>query len=228
MPVVLLVRHGQASFGADDYDQLSEIGIAQSRLVGAELAVRGLRDPVIVHGTLRRQRNTASLALEAAAAGADEDRLDVDEVRVDGRWDEYDHLDLLKRYVQPTGLDDGGDRAPMTTREMQVLLDSALLAWVEHGDDGGWPLFSGGAADALTELIASLDNGQDAVAVTSGGVIAATCARLLGLPASGVVALNRVTANGGITKLIVGSSGTTLVTFNEHAHLEPSGLVTYR
>lgn len=227
MPVVLLVRHGQASFGADDYDRLSEIGIAQSRLVGAELTVRGLRDPVIVHGTLRRQRDTATLALEAVAAGPEEERLYVDEVRVDGRWDEYDHLDLLKRYVQPTALDDG-DGAPMTSREMQVLLDSALLAWVEHGDDGGWPSFSGGAANALTELIASLDDGQDAVAVTSGGVIAATCARLLGLPASGVVALNRVTANGGITKLIVGSSGTTLVTFNEHAHLEPSGLVTYR
>jgi len=39
MGVVLLVRHGQASFGADDYDVLSETGIEQSRMLGRALVV---------------------------------------------------------------------------------------------------------------------------------------------------------------------------------------------
>ena len=213
MPVVLLVRHGQASFGAEDYDELSEVGRQQSAVVGEELARRGLRRPLAVHGSLRRQRDTATLALQAAGVDA--------AATVDSRWDEYDHMGLLARYVQP------GDSAPPTSsREVQGLLDDALHAWVRD-TDGGWPAFAEGAAAALAELIESAPPGRDAVVFTSGGIVAAICAGLLGLGPDGVVALNRVTVNGAITTLLAGGSGTTLVTFNEHAHLTREQ-VTYR
>jgi broad specificity phosphatase PhoE len=217
MPVVLLVRHGQASFGAAEYDELSDLGREQSEVVGRELGRRALREPVAVCGTLRRQRDTAALAL--AAAG-----LDVHPV-VDGRWDEYDHLELLKRYIPPEEAEYDG-----SSRGVQPLLDRALAAWVEHGDDGGWPAFSGGAADALGALAAELPSGRDAVVFTSGGIIAAVCARLLGGSSASVVALNRVTANGAITKLTLGRGGTSVVSFNDHAHFEGDArrLLTYR
>jgi broad specificity phosphatase PhoE len=209
MPVVLLVRHGQASFGADDYDQLSDLGRAQAEVVGTELRRRALRDPLVVHGTLRRQRDTASLALPDARRPPT------------GRWDEYDHLDLLKRYAPaPEGA------PPTTSREVQGLLDAALQAWVDDGD-GGWSAFRDGAVAALRELVGSLPRGRDAVVFTSGGIVAAVCAELLHGGAETVVALNRVTVNGGITKLVAGSSGTSLVGFNDHAHL-PADAVTYR
>jgi broad specificity phosphatase PhoE len=71
--------------------------------------------------------------------------------------------------------------------------------------------------------------GRDAVVVTSGGVIAALCGSLLGLPPAGVVALNRVAVNTGITTLACGSRGVSLVTFNDHAHLAADrSLPTYR
>ena len=38
MSRILLVRHGQASFGADDYDDLSPTGHEQSRVLGAALS----------------------------------------------------------------------------------------------------------------------------------------------------------------------------------------------
>ena len=110
---------------------------------------------------------------------------------------------------------------------MQGLLDAALLAWVEHGDDGGWPAFRDGAIAALHELVDGLAKGRDAVVFTSGGIVAAICSSLLDGGAASVVALNRVTVNGGITKLVAGSSGTSLVSFNDHAHLDPKA-VTYR
>ena len=211
MPVVLLVRHGQASFGADDYDVLSELGREQSAAVGAELARRALRDPVAACGSLRRQRDTATLALPGA------------EPVVDPRWDEYDHLALLQRYTDPDADNDG------SSRSVQVLLDAALGAWVDDRD-GTWPDFSGAAAAALQELADSLQKGSDAVVFTSGGIVAAVCAGLLGLGSAGVVALNRVTANGAITKLVVGRGGVSLVSFNDHAHFEGEAreLLTYR
>jgi broad specificity phosphatase PhoE len=211
MPVVLLVRHGQASFGADDYDVLSDVGRQQAAVVAEELSRRGLRSPVAVCGSLRRQRDTAEIALPAAPLTADP------------RWDEYDHLGLLQRYVQQDAAHDG------TSKGVQVLLDQALTAWVEDAA-GGWDDFSGGATTALAELAAGLQKGQDAVVFTSGGIIAAVCGALLGLGTAGVVALNRVTANGAITKLVVGAGGTSLVAFNDHAHFEGArrGLLTYR
>ena len=207
MPVVLLVRHGQASFGADDYDVLSDVGRRQSEVVGTELARRSLRSPVSVAGGLRRQQDTARLALPDTPP------------EVDRRWDEYDHLGLLQRYPSD-GPSDG------SSRSVQVLLDAALRSWVDDAD-GGWSGFAGGATAALRELAGS---GRDAVVFTSGGIVAAVCAGLLGVGADGVVALNRVTVNGGITKLVVGRGGVSLVSFNDHAHFEGSSrdLLTYR
>ena len=211
MPVVLLVRHGQASFGADDYDVLSELGRRQSELVGAELARRQLRSPVAVTGSLRRQQDTAALALPGV------------EPQVDGRFDEYDHRGLLERYPVAGATTDG------SSRSVQVLLDAALASWCDD-PDGTWPAFSGGARSALSDLVAGLEQGRDAVVFTSGGIVAAVAAGLLGLGSAGVVALNRVTVNGAVTKLVVGRGGVSLVSFNDHAHFEGEAreLLTYR
>ncbi|MFP5219141.1 MAG: histidine phosphatase family protein [Actinomycetes bacterium] len=219
MPVVLLVRHGQASFGADDYDVLSDLGREQSRVVGEELRRRALRDPLLVTGSLRRQRDTAALALPGVQA------------RVDERWDEYDHLELLKRYVRAPDPTSTASDPPTSSREVQGLLDAALLAWVEHGGSpdrpDSWPAFASGASDALRELVEQLGRGRDAVVVTSGGVIAAVCTALVSGGAETVVALNRTAVNGAITKLVAGSRGVSLSSYNEHAHLPPDQ-VTYR
>jgi broad specificity phosphatase PhoE len=214
MPIVLLVRHGQASFGSDDYDRLSDLGRRQAERTGRWLRDRGLRRPIVVHGSLRRQRDTAVLALDAAELRTDP--------RIDPRWDEYDHIDLVRRYAAAHGGEE-----PRSSHEFQVLLDSALTAWVEHGDEGGWPAFSGGVAGALRDLVEGLEPGQDAVVFTSAGVIATVCADLLGTSPAGLVALNRVAVNGAVTKLAVGRSGPTLLTFNEHTHLD-GGHRTYR
>lgn len=207
MPVVLLVRHGQASFGAADYDVLSELGREQAVVLGRELARRPLRDPLLVCGTLRRQRGTAQLLGLGPAP------------EVDGRWDEYDHLGLIERYPSDH-VTDGSSRG------LQTLLDDALQAWVAD-PAGGWPAFQDGATAALAAVVA---RNRDAVVVTSGGILAALAARLLGVGSAGVVALNRVAANCAVTKVVVGRSGTSLVSYNEHAHLEgaDSRLLTYR
>lgn len=215
MPAVLLVRHGQASFGAEDYDVLSEVGREQSAHVGAELGRRRLRSPAVACGSLRRQRDTAAIACEAAALAVD--------ICPDPRWDEYDHHTLIKRYVPPDSAHDG------TSKGLQALLDLALAEWVADAS-GDWAAFAGRARAALDDLVDGLPSGRDAIVFTSGGVIAALCGGLLDLGPGGFVALNRVTANGAITKVVVGSGGTSLVSFNDHAHFEGDArrLLTYR
>jgi broad specificity phosphatase PhoE len=215
VPLVAIVRHGQASFGAADYDALSAAGQEQSGLVGAELARRGLREPEVVAGTLRRQQHTASLLMAAAGYAGP--------CGTDKRWDEFDHLALLHRYVEPERI----EPALQDSRVFQRLLDEALEAWTR---DGGWAAFTADALAALQDVVERLPKGRDAVVVSSGGVIGALAAGLIGAPAATGIALNRVSVNGAISLVTVGGRGANLLTFNDHAHFAGAGraLLTYR
>jgi broad specificity phosphatase PhoE len=234
--VLYLLRHGQASFGTDDYDQLSDLGRKQAELLGRELRTRGVTINVAVCGTMRRQRDTAALAL--ASAGVD---VGVDvEIDVDGRWNEYDYTDIIARYADGTELlATPSVRAGATMTEVasprvfQALLDVGLAGWIsarEHGGPGSWPAFAGAIGDALDGLVRGLTSGSTAVVFTSAGPITAVCAQLMGLSPDGCVALNRVMVNASITKVVSGRSGVSLVSINEHGHLEAAGraCVTYR
>ena len=218
MPTVYLLRHGQASFGAADYDVLSAVGEQQSKLLGEELRRRDVTVDQVRSGTLRRQLATARACLPVAA-------VDV-ACAEDPRWNEYDHLSLVQSALAP-------DETP-STRDFQRLLDQALLPWIagEVPAGGGltWAQFEGGAVAALEELFAGLGKGGTGLVFTSGGVISAICMRLLGLGPEGFLALNRVMVNAGLTKLVHGRSGTSLVSFNEHGHFAGPNreLLSYR
>jgi broad specificity phosphatase PhoE len=227
VPTVFLVRHGQASFGAPDYDVLSDLGRRQAEIVAASLAERGYHPARLLSGTLRRQRETAApfAALAAPALAIEEEP----------RWDEFDPDDVLTHHsdsaLRIQG-DTGGE--PLTNASFQAALEPALAAWIDHAERSPtaqtWPEFSGAGTGALTDLTAELTRGQTAIVVTSGGAIAAAVGTLLGAPAEVFAALNRVLVNTSVTKLAIGASGTTVVSFNDHSHLETidRALITYR
>ncbi|EHY91046.1 histidine phosphatase family protein [Saccharomonospora azurea] len=220
MGAVYLVRHGQASFGAADYDVLSELGHAQARAVGIELARRDVAVSLARSGTLSRQRVTAEVALaECCPDGT---------VEIDARWNEYDHVDIVARHGG------GGAQEDADPRAYQGVLEKALREWIEAGASSPcaetWPMFLDRVRGAFDDLVSSLGKGSRAVVFTSGGVIATLCGTLLGDPATGFLSLNRVTVNAGLTKIVTGRSGTTLLSFNEHGHFdgEAAESLTYR
>lgn len=225
MPTVLLIRHAQASFGARNYDVLSQRGRDQVRALVAGLARRGVQATTVVAGDLRRQRDTAGPC--AAAAGV--------ALTTDSRFNEYDDRDILGCHGDGvTGLERREGDRPVDSREFQRILESALTAWIEAGAASGcrepWPRFQARATAAVKDLAAGLNRGETGLAITSGGTIAAVTAALMGLPASALIALNRVSVTTAITKLAVGGGGITVVTINDHAHLEEAqaDLITYR
>jgi len=225
VPTVLLIRHAQASFGTADYDLLSERGHAQTKALVTGLERRGIHADRVVSGGLRRQLETASPC--ATALGL--------EVDVDERWDEYGDRDVLEHHGDvPAGLEQRPGDAALSSREFQEILNRALLAWIAAGADSPssetWAQFQARVSGALGDVAAGLGRGQTALVFSSGGVIAALSAALMELPPQALVAFNHVSINTGITKLVVGRGGTTLVSANEHAHLEEAdpGLITYR
>jgi broad specificity phosphatase PhoE len=227
LPSLLLVRHGQASFGGADYDVLSERGHAQVRALADDLQARCLRPSVVLSGSLNRQRDTAAPLADALGAP----------LEVDERWDEYATSDVLEHHSSTAVREDrppGSDAPAVSSREFQDLLEEALLGWIAAGEASpaleGWPTFAARVAGALGDLAARLGSGETGIACTSGGVLAAVCVALLGVPADRFVVFNRVTVNAGVTRVAAGRAGLTLVSFNEQAHLERSAepLTTYR
>ena len=83
MAELLVIRHGQASFGADDYDALSQVGHEQARLVGETLRAAGWVPDRLITGSLRRQQDTLT------AMGLDGRREE------HPGFNEYDFHDLL-------------------------------------------------------------------------------------------------------------------------------------
>ena len=220
MGAVYLLRHGQASFGAADYDVLSAQGSQQSKTAGRELARRSARLAGAYSGTLSRQRETSRAALAECAPGT--------VAAEDPRFDEYDFGEIVACHGP------AGDVDRTDPRQFQYALDTALLEWIAAGDDSTcirtWPEFRDGARAALDEVVGTLGKGEQALVTTSGGVIAALCVTLLGAPDAAMPALNRVVVNAGLTKLVSGRSGTSLLSFNEHGHFDGEGasLLSYR
>jgi broad specificity phosphatase PhoE len=228
MGVLILVRHGQASFGADDYDVLSETGWEQSRLLGRYLAERDVTPDVVLHGDLRRHRETAD-GLRAGSGWTPP-------VEVDHGWDEFDHLGVVAAYLRATGADLPTDE--WERREFQRVFERATRRWTAGEHDADYPepfsAFRGRVGDALTRACGRAGSGATVVVVSSGGPIAAACGSLVA-PADADPAMlwglwgrfNTVIVNTSVTRVVVGSTGARLLTFNEHAHLEGDHL-TYR
>ena len=221
MGVVLLVRHGQASFGAEDYDVLSETGVEQSRVLGRALAAQGVVAASLLHGRMRRQHDTASAIADGAGWRVAPE--------VDQGWDEFDHLGVVA-----ASLDRGEQVSSLDPRGFQRLFEVATARWYggahDHEYAETWSAFVS-RVDAALDRACSRDGVT--VVVSSGGPIAAACALLVDpeAPADGVPrlwsAFNTVTANASVTRVVVGSTGRRLLAFNEHSHL-PRHLVTYR
>lgn len=221
MSRLLLVRHGQASFGAEDYDQLSGLGTEQSRLLGESLARRGVVPTAVITGAMRRHGQTA----DALLAGGDWDV----PTSVDGGWDEFDHLQVLAVHGSPDDPDEASSRAGF-----QRWFEQATARWIGGEDDAAYDesfrTFTTRVEDALGRAVASvqqLPRNSTVVVCTSGGPVAWAASSLLGGGSDLWLRLNPTTVNSSHSTVVVGSRGTTLVSLNEHGHL-PMDSITYR
>ncbi len=221
MSQILLVRHGQASWGSDDYDVLSPLGEKQSYVLGEALATRGVVPDVIVRGAMRRHRQTA----EQAAAGAGWSA----EIVEDDGWNEFDHVQMLS--MHPAAYGEGEE---LSRAEFQKWFEEAMLRWTggdyDEDYDESFAAFGARVDAALRRTVERLEPDQTAVVFTSGGPISWTATSLLGGATEIWTQLNPVTVNSSVSKVVVGRRGATMVSFNEHSHLEAAGdgFITYR
>jgi broad specificity phosphatase PhoE len=212
MGILYLVRHGQASFGAADYDQLSPLGARQCERLGAWFAGHGVRFDAVLRGTLRRHAQS----LDAIESGLQQRH----QASALPGLNEYDS-DAVVRAVHA-----GPSQAPATPEQARAhfrLLRTGLLAWmaghVQPQGMGSHAQFAAGVLAAL-DAVREQHAGGTSLIVSSGGPISVAIGHVLGLAPEAVVALNLQLRNSAVCELRVSPQRLSLVTFNSLTHLD--------
>ena len=226
MGAIYLVRHGQApayAYGigaAPEHDEgLTDLGRQQARATGELLAAQVGTFDAAVSGGLARQRATMRGVLSAFGAPP--------EPAVDPGWDEYEvPFELIS--ADPHAFADGA--------AYQRRLDAALQRWIAPavGDPviraETFAQYSERTRAAGQRAAALAGKGRNVLVVSSAGTITALIAQLWDVPQSSWPKLARTVVNASVSKLLVGRSGITVVSLNEHAHLaaRPEPISTFR
>jgi broad specificity phosphatase PhoE len=236
--VLALVRHGQASFLADDYDRLSPVGEAQSRRLGEYWGRRGEAFSEVYVGPRLRQRETADLVgAEVRRAG-----LTWPDAVVLEELDEYDLDGLLARLAPTLARRDREFNLLMMShrtsrdeserfRTFQRMFERLLTHWQSGPDEGiveSWPAFRDRVARGLQRMTEGGARGRRVAAFTSGGFIGAAAARALEAPDRTSLELNWRLRNGSLTHLVFTPGRLTLDDFNTLPHLLDAAHWTYR
>jgi len=229
MPLIA-IRHGQASFGSADYDQLSEAGFEQSRRLGRWLAAQEPEIGTVHVGNMRRHRET----LQAIAEGFAERGLSLPEPVVDPALNEFDHRAVFGSFMQANpehpavrataGGTQGGPR------EIFALLHAAISAWIEDRLDPeveAWSVFRDRVRAARPALMDSASSGTTLL-VSSGGVISQLALAALDAPDLRAVELNLSLRNSAISEFHALAGDLRLGSWNALPHLaEARELWTY-
>jgi broad specificity phosphatase PhoE len=232
MGAIYLLRHGQASFGSNNYDQLSATGHEQARVLGRALKARGVDPEVLIAGSMQRHRETAQGALSELALSAELP------LQTHEGVNEFDHENVIEvaepRYVDKLVMMGEMAATGDPRRAFQKFFQDAVSRWVggNHDDEykEPWSVFKLRCVRALDDLVKQTPAKGTTLVFTSGGTISVICAHLLGLSDAQAFSINWTLANAGITKVLAGRDGLHLISVNEHAHLEGAqpGMLTYR
>jgi broad specificity phosphatase PhoE len=215
MPTLYLVRHGQASFGAADYDNLSDLGGSQALKLGEYFKAKQLRFDATYMGTLRRHAQTYC----AIAQGMGSDATAI----LRPGLNEYDS-DAVVAAIHPEPL--SREKSPENYRKHFRLLRDGLAAWmVGSAQPQGmpsYPDFVRGITDVLDEVRTEFGSNEEAriLIVSSGGPISTAVGHVLGTSPQTTIELNLRIRNCSVTEFAFTPKRHMLVTYNTLPHLE--------
>ncbi|MEQ9465240.1 MAG: histidine phosphatase family protein [Haliea sp.] len=235
MATLYLFRHGQASFGADDYDKLSDLGCRQAEVLGHYLRDHGIELDAAYSGGLLRQRETAALALASQPRSVPH--------HIDKRFDEVRNDEQIK-YLVPTVATANPriqalvDKGLSSSKDYQKVIEAVFTHWVSPACDEpriqSWADYSGAVRSALRDVMTVQGSGKTVGVFTSGGTIATIVTQVLGLSGEHAYKFYEPIFNCSVTQLFYSGDKVSLSYFNDRSFLQVLGgqreeqLVSYR
>jgi broad specificity phosphatase PhoE len=231
MTTLYLIRHGQASFGQENYDQLSDLGQQQATHLGNALAKRLPNFDAVCLGTMLRHQQTASNCLEGFGQVIEQTDAVSDVVSdavFDAGWNEYDHQDILRQYkpefVTSKSMMEYISQQANPKRAFEADFNGAIDRWIAGENDQdyveSWTAFTSRVHQALENTLAANADKKRIAVFTSGGPISLVTQHLLGVPQEKIMQMNWTLLNCGVTKLVSTGSRLFLASLNEHTHFE--------
>lgn len=239
MSSLLLVRHAQASFLSDDYDQLSELGREQARLLGQEWARLGWRLDAVFSGPRRRQIHTAEIVGETMRDLG----FEWPEVAILEELDEYPAEELMQGALQQVVASepevaqlvqalsiarDKRERARAFDRVVQAVLRRWARSELAVESAERWSEFRERVTLALARAMRVETAGCRVAAFSSGGAIGVAIGQVLGVDSEKALELGWTLNNCGVTELLFSGQRVSLSRFNVLSHLADPARWTYR
>jgi broad specificity phosphatase PhoE len=229
MGTLYLVRHGQATFGSDNYDQLSPLGTRQCQRLGEYFASKGRRFDAVITGTLQRQIQSldaiavglAAGAGAGAGAGSSPGAPLPTALQLPG-LNEYDsHAVIAAVHPEPLARPD----TPELYKHHFGLLRKGLASWMAGSTQPvGMPSyanFAAGVRDALDRVRSS--GHAEVLIVSSGGPISTAVGQVLGTAPEVTIELNMRIRNSAVTEFVFNPKRHMLLSYNMLPHLDADG-----
>ena len=236
MSEIYFFRHGQASFGEDDYDKLSPKGVRQSAVLARHLANTGKSFDAIYSGEMERQQKTAQEFINFCS----KNKLASPRPVISSAFNEYDSFAVWQALVPELA-----DQSPAFARDVteiagnkkafQRVFAQVMNRWISgnYSDSGipRWKDFKQRVGQGLEDLILEHGARKQIAVFTSGGPISVTVQIALELSDTKTLEISWQLMNASITRIKYNRRGIMLAAFNEVTHLELEGderLLTYR
>lgn len=225
MATIYLIRHGQASFGAENYDQLSALGQRQADVTGEYFSRIGVKFDRMYSGDLSRQRETC----ERVVAHQPES---VEHI-IDPRFNEIRNDEQVEK-LAPVVTESNPrikaliDKGLSSSKDYQKVIEAVFNYWVAHDCSAfgiqGWPEYSGLVRDAVSDVMRNEGSGKTIGICTSGGTIATAVAQVLGLGGENTYKFYEPIFNCSVTQLFYSGEHISLSYFNDRSFLQMLGL----
>ena len=238
MSTLTLVRHGQASFFEDNYDQLSALGERQSHRLGEYLAARGHQYDLVFTGPRRRHSQT----MEAVAQVYRDARLDWPEPILCPELDEHNAVEsvardrkrlgqrfphLLKMEEQLFAAQTAEDRKRSYGRLFNAVMELWMQDRLEVSGLEPWHDFLTRVRRGIDSIISKSGREQQVIAFTSGGPVAASVQLALKGEERATLLLASRVANTSYTRFLFDGERFSLDSFNGTGHLREPELETH-
>jgi broad specificity phosphatase PhoE len=240
MSTLLMVRHGQASFGEVDYDRLSEMGVTQSALLGEYWLKRGQRFDALFTGAQKRQVDTLQALRDVYSKAGCE----VPEAVVNDAFNEYDASGMLANFL-PILLSERPELEETVARAMNVeensqvrrkafqeILTIVMNRWIAGEVDEksveSWERFTQRVVRGVEEIVASFPTGKTVAVFTSGGPISAVMQYALETTDRIALSLGWAVKNASINEFKYQGDRFSLTGFNMTPHFDEDTYVTFR
>jgi broad specificity phosphatase PhoE len=230
---IYLIRHGQASLGAKNYDVLSDLGIKQSELLGQFAHSNGLKFDRSYSGEMQRQIDTGRHSLAHMPGSGSE-------ILIEPAFNEYAADEVMRVYLPHLEQTEPQARyfvenAGQYRKEFQHVFSKVITMWItEKNEVPGcepWSAFVERVKRGLARVTEQAGRGENIAIFTSGGTITAALQLITGMPATSAFELNWQIVNTSVSRLQYGRSKISLASFNGQSHLDvhqQPDSITYR